>query len=541
MTRGIPSEDQLRSQASRRRFLLGAAATGVTVPVLGACSRDRGRKDEAAAPPPTGPVVSPEPVNVVELTDDPFTLGVASGDPDQESVVIWTRLAPDPVAEDGQGGMPDGPVDVVWEVAADDSFTRLRAAGLATTQPDDAHAVHVLVDGLEPGERISYRFRCGDWTSPVGTTTAMPDGEPDTFRLAVANCQMYEAGHWAAYRHMAEEQPDLVVHLGDYIYEFPLQMLEGRSPLPDRVLETLADYRIRYGCYKREPELRDAHAAAPFVVTWDDHEVANNYAGDTLPLDDDTDAARTLKTNAYRAWWEHTPTRLPRPDGPDYDIYRSIDGGSLFRLHLLDQRQYADEPPCRTGDALQAMLDNGACDERFDELDKLGAEQEGWLAESLGRGGVRWNLLGNPMVLAGVDVGTDEPSFYLDTWDGYVPARQRLIELLAGSDNPVVLTGDYHAGMTLEVREQPYEDSAVVAPEFMAPPISSTLFSASATERTPQLLEQIDAHGYLTIDIAPAELRVAFRCLDDVTDRDSAVETRSTWIVADGNPNPKRV
>lgn len=522
----------------RRRFLVGAAAAAVTPTLLGACA---GGDDDAGAATTTTAPSAPEPVNVATLDGDPFTLGVASGDPDATSVVLWTRLAVDPVAPDGLGGMPDRPIDVIWEVADDDSFATLRAAGLATATPEHAHAVHVVAEDLPAGEAVRYRFRCGTWTSPIGTTAALPDASPGSFRLAIANCQMYESGHWAAYRHLVEDEPDLVVHLGDYIYEYPFQMLAGRSPLPERFLSSLADYRVRYGCYKREPELRDAHAAAPFVTTMDDHDVANNYMGDTLPGSEDPTAAVERKTHAYRAWWEHTATRRPAPTGARLDVFGDLAAGDLFRLHLLDERQYADVPPCRTGDALQGALDEGACDERFEERDRLGADQEAWLTESLGRGGVRWNLLANPVVLAGVNVGTDEDHFYLDTWDGYVPARKRLIAQLAAVENPVVLTGDYHAGMTLEVHADPDDPtSELVAPEFMSPPISSTLFSAPAEARTPQLLEQINAHGYLRVDVTPERLTVAFRCLDDVRERDAAVDTRATWTVVAGDPTPTR-
>lgn len=529
--------------AARRRFLVGGVAAAAALaagPLLVGCSEHDGASEGEG--PDTGPreITVPEPTHVVDLEGDPFTLGVASGDPDQDSVVIWTRLALDPVAEDGLGGVPAEPIDVVWEVADGPDFSKLLAAGIVTAEPDHAHAIHVLVEDLEPGRRVHYRFRCGGRTSPVGTTSALPSGSPEDFRLAVANCQMYEAGHWAAYRHLVEDEPDLVVHLGDYVYEYPFEMVEGRRPLPGRVLATLADYRVRYGCYKREPELRDAHAAAPFVVTWDDHDVANNYAGDLLATSRDPEAARALKTIAYRVWWEHTATRLPKPTGPRLDVHRSIEAGDLFRLHLLDERQHADEPPCRTGDPIQAMLDMGACEERFEDRQHLGEEQERWLFDGLARGGVRWNILANPVVLAGVNVGVDADSFYLDTWDGYPKARERLVAALAEAENPVILTGDYHAGMTLEVRERPFEDSPVVAPEFMSPPISSTLFSASAKARTPHLLEQIDAHGYLRVDVGADELTVAFRCLDDVTDRDARVETRATWTVSAGDPRPRR-
>lgn len=541
-TGGTMDEHEMTRGLGRRSFLLGAGATtAAAAATLVGCSSSDG-DDAKVSTTTTVAVVSPTPKVQPKLAANPFTLGVASGDPDHESVVLWTRLAPEPLADDGLGGMPDGPAEVVWEVSDTPAFTSLRAAGVVRTETAHAHSAHVVVKGLTPGATVHYRFRYADWTSTVGATSTLPVGSPDSYRLAIANCQMYESGYYAAYRHMVDDEPDLVVHLGDYIYEYPFKLFAGRSVQPERYLSTEADFRIRYACYKLDEDLQAAHAAFPFIATWDDHEVANNYMGDVVP-GADVDASKQRKAAAYQAWWEHQPTRKAAPTGSSMDVYQAVDAGDLFRLHLLDERQYADLPPCRDDTSNPLTLDYGDCAERTEEdRSRLGAGQEDWLATSLAKGGVTWNLLGNPVVLAGVDGGKDEAAFYLDTWDGYPDARRRLIAQLAGVDNPVVLTGDYHAGMTLEVRAEPFDQSSkLVAAEFMSPPISSVLFSDDVSARTPQLLEQINAHGYLTVDVTPAKVTVAFRCLADVQQQDSAISTKATWTVAAGDPTPTKV
>ncbi|MBX3284559.1 MAG: alkaline phosphatase D family protein, partial [Actinobacteria bacterium] len=309
-----------------------------------------------------------------------------------------------------------------------------------------------------------------------------------------------------------------------------------RTPKPARALETVDDYRLRYASYKVDEHLQAAHARFPFVATWDDHEVANNHMGDLLPGNPDPEAGRALKVAAYQAWWEHLPVRLDPPEGSDLAVYRAVTVGDLARIHVLDERQDADQPPCRPAEG--TVIDYGDCAERLDEdRSRLGAAQEAWLADSLQEGGVTWNLLGNPVVLAGVDAGKESPAFYLDTWDGFPQARKRLIAQLAEVSNPVVLTGDYHAGMVLDVHARPFDQgSDVVAPEFMAPPISSPLFADDISARTPQLRQQLNAYGYLTVAVAPEELTVAFRVLDDVSDAASPIATAATWTVAAGDP-----
>ena len=467
--------------------------------------------------------------------DDPFTLGVASGDPLADAVVLWTRLAPEPLAADGLGGMPDAPASVTWEIATDAAFAEIVRRGTTVADPRQAHAVHVDVTGLRPGTGYHYRFIAGGATSPTGRTKTLPDGAPDRFGLAVVNCQWFETGTYAAYRHLLDEDVDLVLHLGDYIYEFAGTGTGARSTLPTHDVETLTDYRLRYASYKADVDLRAAHARFPFMLTWDDHEVANNYMGDQLPGDRSAADGRARRVAAYQAWWEHQPVRVAAPTDGELTVHRSVDVGDLARIYLLDERQHSDIPPCRA----TVEGDFGNCTERTAERTRLGPEQEEWFAQAVEGSPARWNLVGNPVVLAGVDGGNaeDGTAYYLDTWDGFPTARHRLIQTLAGASNPVVLTGDYHAGMVLDVHEQPFvAGSPLVAPEFMAPPISSPLFAADVTGRTPQLRQQMNGHGYLTAQVTPETVAVSFRVLDDVTRPDSAIATVATYRVDAGSP-----
>jgi alkaline phosphatase D len=513
---------------TRRQVLVGTAAAALVT--LTGC-RDGGDGDPEAGTTTTNPPP--------DLAGDPFTLGVASGDPRPDSVILWTRLAPDPLALDGLGGMPDQDVDVTWEVAADDAFADLLATGVVVASPEHAHAIHVDAAGLDAGAVVHYRFRVGEHTSPVGRTRTLPSGSPDRFGLAVVNCQWFETGRYAAYRHLVAEdsEVDLVLHLGDYIYEYPGAGEGERATLPTHQLETLADYRLRYASYRMDGHLRAAHARYPFVLTWDDHEVSNNYSGAEIPeLPGDTEALAERKAAAYLAWWEHLPVRIPPPTGPELLVRQHLDVGDLARIYLLDQRQYSDVPPCRG--AATATDDYGDCAERTDDRTILGEAQEDWFGETSAASEARWNLVGNPVVLAGIDGGSpsDGAAFYLDTWDGYPTARQRFIDQLAAVANPVVLTGDYHAGMLLDVHERPFEvDSAVVAPELMAPPISSPLFPADVSPRTPHLREQLNGHGYLKVDVTPDAVRAWFQVLDDVSDEDSAIATELVVRIDDGS------
>jgi alkaline phosphatase D len=522
----------------RRQLIVGAAALAA----LAACGDDGGggRRSSGSSTTTTTSLGPTTTRHAARLSGDPFGLGVASGDPQAGGVILWTRLAPTPLSEGDRSGMPADPVDVVWEVAADDRFTRVVARGVATAEPDAGHSLHVDAAGLDPATDYHYRFTVGEWTSEVGRTRtlAAPGDRVDRFALAVANCQLIDSGRYAAYRHMLDEDLDLVLHLGDYVYEYG-----SPRALPNRIPESVDDWRLRYAAYRSDDDLRAAHARFPFVCTWDDHEVRNNYMGDTAPGDLSADAVREARTAAYRGWWENLPTRMPAPDGSDLPVFQHLDIGDLARLYVLDERQSSDPPPCR--EELASDSDYGDCAARTgEERTRLGPDQEEWFATATSESAAAWNIVGNPVVLAGVDAGAadGESAFYLDTWDGFPDARSRLIEALAGVDNPVVLTGDYHAAMVLDVHRTPFDVTTdVVCTELMAPPISSILFPADVSARTPQLRQQINEHGYLAVELTPDRLTARFQVLADVTDPASAVSTAATWQVDAGSPRATSV
>lgn len=528
----MATEIDPHADITRRQLLVGSGATVVVL--LAGCSSDETGDGTTTTPDDGASTTRPPP----ELAGDPFTLGVASGDPLPGAVVLWTRLAPDPLADDGLGGMPDEAVDVRWEVASDDNFATVVRAGVAVAGPDHAHAVHVDVDDLEPASDYHYRFTVGEHVSPVGRTRTLPVGSPERFGLAVVNCQWFETGSYAAYRHLLEVEADIVLHLGDYIYEFAGAAEGERTTLPTHELETVADYRLRYASYRLDEDLQNAHQRFPFVLTWDDHEVANNYSGDRLLKEPTSpDAARARKIAAYQAWWEHQPVRVGAPQNGELTVRQHFDVGDLARIYLLDERQNSDLPPCRDGDP--AADDFGDCDERGADRTLLGAEQESWFGEVSSASTATWNIIGNPSVLGGIDGGNDAdgPAYYLDSWDGFPTARHRFIEQLTAIDNPVVVTGDYHTGMLIDVHERPFEqDSALVATELMAPPISSPLFPADITDRSPQVREQINGHGFLALDITPDRVQGSFHVLDDVADPASAISTRLTCTIRAGSP-----
>jgi alkaline phosphatase D len=441
----------------------------------------------------------------------PFTLGVASGDPWPDGAVLWTRLAPDPMAPGG--GMPETPVEVRWEVAADEAFSRIAASGTAAARPEWAHSIHVELEGLEPDRVYWYRFIADGEASPVGRTRTMPlrDAAPDEIRFAFASCQHYEQGYFTALRHLSDEDVRFVVHLGDYIYE--------GSPVDDRPrrhatgeIVALDDYRRRYAQYRLDSDLQAAHAAAPWIVTWDDHEVDNNYAG---ALDqDDSPAAQFLlrRAAAYQAHWEHMPLRRSAvPTGPDGHVYRRFGAGTLIGMHVLDGRQYRSDQPC--GDGTKAP-----CDGTYDpDATMLGAEQERWLMDGLSQSGARWNVLANQVPMSRLDNDPGQGERYsMDRWDGYVAARRRLTGFLheRRPSNPIVLTGDVHSNWVGELKADPEGNDS--------PGVDLRFFNGQ--------------RGYVRCSVTPEAWRSEYRVLEYVTRPGSPIATRATFIVENGVP-----
>ena len=521
------TDGDARRRLTRRGFLVGAGSTVA----LGACT-----------PAPFRPPWRPAPVRLPEF---PFTLGVASGDPYMNGVLLWTRLAPAPL--DG-GGMPPVDVAVDWEVATDERMRRVVRRGSAVARPEQAHSVHVDVRGLAPDRWYWYRFKVGDWVSRLGRTRTMPP--PARHRgplsFAFASCQNYPAGYYTAYRHMAEEDLDLVVHLGDYIYEGGPGSGPRRHNSPE--VTTLEAYRNRHALYKTDPDLQAAHAAFPWAVTWDDHEVENNYADD-VPQDGGPPAAfLERRAAAYQAHWEHLPMRVPDPAGASMRIFRRVELGRIATIHLLDQRQYRSPIAC---DQLISSAGFVCADMEAENHRLLGEEQQRWLADGLSSARSRWQVLGTGTVMSEINlVEPVEPKLVnLDQWDGYPSARQRVLEAVAASrSDAVVISGDIHVSGVADVRlDYDADDAPNVASEFVGTSISST-----ANDAFGSVVDQVvDTHshvkwadaehrGYVRCTLGADEYRADYRLVDTALEPESPIRTASSWSVEPGRPGPTR-
>ena len=415
---------------SRRLFLAYAAALSA-VPLSG--GRAEGRTARRAS-----------------FASDPFAVGVASGDPTPRGVVLWTRLAPEPL-EPG-GGMAPENVEVLWELAADDAMKQVVRRGTAIATPQLGHSVHVEVDGLDPDRPYWYRFRAGDAESPVGRTRTMPapGAQPDELRFAFASCQHFETGLYTAYEHMAKDDLDLVIHLGDYIYEGPGRDGQVRKHVGAEI-RSLEDYRIRHAQYKTDPHLRAMHALCPWVVTWDDHEFDNNCAG-AVSEEKEVDPVAFLerRANAYQAYYEMMPLRrrsLPR--GPHMQLYRTVSFGRLAAFQVLDTRQYRSDQP---NDDRRSPLNEAALDPK---QSMLGARQAGWLKASLLESPATWNVLAQQVMMGMVGFRPEEGElqYSMDQWPGYAHERIELMRFLQRAPGPE--SGRAHRRHPLELGQRP--------------------------------------------------------------------------------------
>jgi len=479
----------------------------------------------------------------------PFSLGVASGYPLPDGFVLWTRLAPEPLAP--AGGMPPVSVPVGVEVAADPAFRKIVARAACHATPDWGHSVHAELAGLEPDRWYWYRFHAGDATSPVGRARTAPalDATPPRLRFAAGSCQQYEQGFYAAYRHMLADDLDLIVHLGDYIYESSwgrdhVRHHEGPEPV------TLDDYRARFARYKTDPDLQAAHALCPWLVTWDDHEVENDYAGARSENDDEPSWFLRRRAAAYQAYYEHLPLRRSMvPFGPDMRIHTRVAFGQLASFHLLDDRQYRSPQPCpKPGRGGSNRVEG--CEERWNaEATLLGARQERWLEAGLSESRTRWNVIGQQALMAQADakVGAGV-KVYTDGWDGYPAARRRLLDFLgrARPANPVVISGDIHSFWVNDLKPD-FDDpqSPVVASEFVCGSITSQpppedMIQAEKSEGAGFIRYATGVHrGYARIEVTPERWVADLRALADVRRRDSACSTLCSWVVEDGKPGPR--
>ena len=468
----------------------------------------------------------------VDLGGDPFTLGVASGDPGPGRVVLWTRLAPDPLHG---GGMPDTDLDVVWEVATDDTFTDVVTGGTVAAEARYAHSVHAVAE-LDPGW-FHCRFRVGEYTSPVGRTQVAPV-DADTVRFVSASCQNFQDGFYVAHRDIATQQPDFVVWLGDYIYEGAAADIGGEVVRTHGTPEPtdLAGYRDRYALYKSDLDLQSAHAVAPWYVIWDDHEVENNYAGLTPqdPLDAATFPER--RRQAYQAWWEHQPVDLPPPpaDGGDYRIHRHRAWGDLVDVMLLDGRQYRTDQAC--SDATLNL--DPACPATFDtDRTMLGAEQEQWLLDTLASASATWNVIGQQTIFGDVTLAGAVLNY--DQWDGYPLQRNRIVDSFDPARNQVVLTGDIHFAGAGIIRSGGRGTGTPVGVEFVATSISSGgRINAAVTDVVRAIPDVVDAEldhrGYILHTVTAELWSAEYRMVTSVKMPESDVFVHATFEVAAG-------
>jgi alkaline phosphatase D len=482
------------------------------------------------------------------IRSDPFTLGVASGDPSARGFVLWTRLATDPLAEDGLGGLSASSVRVDWQLAKDERFRHIVRSGRFTTTPYRGYAVHVELRGLQPAATYFYRFRCNGYLSPTGRTRTAPlPGSKAPMSMAFTSCAMWEHGWFTAYRHLAQEDPDLILNLGDYIYEYG----PGGYVAPSGIVRlfagpqttTLAGYRQRYAQYHTDRDLQAAHAVAPWVVVLDDHEVENNWAGDSSSEGESEQQFMRRRAAAFRAYYENLPLRRSSiPDGPDMQLYRRIRWGDLATFHMLDTRQFRDKQPCPGGPPVD-------CPDRWlPNRTITGTRQEAWLLNGLSRSPTIWNILGNQVFFSQRDLFDGPRVVYgRDGWDGYAVERNRIVARMQQLNvrNPVILTGDVHKHFACNVLRN-FDDpgSATVATELVGTSITSNgdgggrslEYLVAQVASNPWIVYADDRRGYVMTHIHPDHMDVAYRVVQYVSRRGAPLQTGARFVVLDGLP-----
>lgn len=485
----------------------------------------------------------------------PFTLGVASGDPVPDGFVIWTRLAPEPLAADGRGGMA-GEADVLWEIATDETMRQVVKAGRARADERLAYSVHVEVGGLRPDRPYWYRFTGLGHQSAIGRarTAPLPNARVEKLALGMATCAHWELGHFSAYRHLASENPDLMLFLGDYIYEYSYRgdRAKGRTVRAhDRQEDVidLAGYRNRYALYKTDPDLQALHATAPCLMTWDDHEVQNDYSN-RWSQDPKVSTQQFLarRAAAYRAFYEHMPLRRrSRPDGPDMRIYDRLRHGDLAEFLVMDGRQYRTIQPCPTPTWRGGHVAPNSCPDMADpSRTMLGAQQERWLYDGFRRADARWIVMVQDLLVAPLEqAGKDGlPGHFTDGWDGYQANRTRMLDALAASraPNPVFLGGDIHSFWATDLKiDFKTAKAPVIATEFVATAISQegppkTAF-ADAQARNPHVrFVDLETNGYASLILTREAIETRFQAISDRRDPAATVRTLQRFAVEAGRP-----
>jgi alkaline phosphatase D len=499
-----------------------------------------------------------------KISSNPFTLGVASGSPTSDGIVLWTRLLPSGIFS----SLGNENASVRWEIAHDDKFQRIVQQGTSVATPQLGHSVHVELAGLTPDSWYYYRFHAGEFTSAIGRTRTLPaaDAKVNSLRMAYASCQHWGHGFYGAYRHMAQEQLDLVMFLGDYIYEYP-----GTTNTANAVrlvtggwVQSLADYRQRYALHKSDADLQAAHLACPWVFTWDDHEVQNDYTGDTAgyasQAEPSTDFSKR-RAAAYQAWYEHMPVRssvltkalaglVERSSKPnELRIYQNLRWGQLANMMLLDPRQYKDPAVCNPDGRLgSGVIDPKTCEALKDPArTMLGKTQEDWLHQQLGMTGTTWQVVGQATLIGPFGASSRISN---DGWDGYPAARERLLGSLAGSHaSNVVIGGDVHANWVGHVKaDYTKVRSKILASEFCGTSITSrptaatrAVMDARLAKNPHYIFNDNEKRGYGVCEFSPSGLKTTLRVVEDVTKADTAVSTLASFSVQSGKLGVERI
>lgn len=470
----------------------------------------------------------------------PFKLGVASGDPEEDGFVIWTRLVRNIKLENG--GIPEEPQLVKWEIATDKAFSNIIQHGETKTDPFWAHAVHVELYDLESNKKYYYRFKNESFTSPIGRakTTPKDTDQLEQLNFAILSCQSYLGGYYTAHEHLAKEDLDVVLFLGDYIYEFKgNEGVDGRVHYPHKLLETLEDYRLRYAQYKSDPALQNIHAAFPWLVTFDDHEVRNNWGGEN----DEKSLAR--QAAAFKAYYEHMPVRKAAiPDEYQIQIYRNCSYGDLVEFNILDTRQFRSSPPCGP-----TQTEN--CQDRMDPSRTIyGEKQEKWLFDNLRSSKKRWNVLANQVVMAYKDdqLGP-ETKIGVDKWDGFVESRNRLFSTIMENDikNVVVLTGDSHKNWVNDLKEDFLDpESKTIATEFGGTSLTSggngtAHYGQNVMTENPHIKYTSNRRGYVRCTLTPDKMKADFRTIAYVDKKGAPISTEASFYVKNNEPGAIRI
>ena len=473
--------------------------------------------------------------------NNPFGLGIASGDPSATGVVLWTKIIPEPLAPGA--GIPRQRFEVEWEIATDEGMRDVVAKGMETAWPELGHAIHAEAEGLLPARDYFYRFKVGAVRSIIGRTRTLPSaGMQGEVRFGVVGCQRYEHGFWSAYADIAQSKPDFIYHYGDYIYEgnaVKLSSAPGRyvRELPGLPQEcySLADYRLRYAIYKSDAKLQSAHAATPFIHSFDDHEVANDWTKDVDIKGAPKDIFLLRRAAAMQAWYEHLPVRrssLPR--GPDVQMFRRFEIGDLIRFNVLDTRQY------RTGTVCKGKTTD-LCPDGINEMHTmLGEHQENWLNDGFKSTAKPWTVLAQQILMAENHSETKP-----DKWDRAPAARKRLFDSIAQSNtaNVVALSGDVHYGAANELKQN-FSDmkSKTLGIEFVGNSVSSHAASINVGpwgEKTKQALPYVrhvdTRRGWTQHTVTKAAWFADFRVLNDPNDDNTKVETARRFVVEAGS------